>query len=236
MVARSLILIGALAIAGTSHGASPAARPEQFVSIWGSQSRVRLVTKPGHSTPTGEETTAARVCAYTRAPRAAATCFSAKTPRETFFAAPRATVVPFVGSGNAVLFTADYNAGGSGTGHLWALLVFGSGGHWKNLFPLLTSSEQSDVLYWHLPRASRYGLFTVAEYTWEKGETHFSRHRYEIKTYEFCASRDTYVLADAFLTRAKFPGLDETDTISVIKPSLAQIQKRLLRGHLPACN
>lgn len=162
-------------------------------------------------------------------------CFKAEVSGRVFFRRPLVKIVTLRDSKNGVLFEASYSASGSGSSNYWALLLFGSGGRWKNLLPEVTTSEQGEELYWHSAELSPYGLFTAADYRWGKGETHFGPHRYDIKTYEFCSSRGMYILADQYLTSAKFPGLDETDTINVIKANLVEIRKRLLSRARSAC-
>lgn len=235
MTARRMLIIAALLALGTAWGAQSGAMTARPVVVWGLAKPVRVVTTAGSSTPSGA-IAPANVCAYPNNSKTPLSCFKAEISGRDFFRRPMARIVAFAGSKHGVLFEASYNAGGSGSSNFWALLVFGSRGSWKDLLPDVTTSEQGDELYWHSAELSPYGLFTVADYKWGKGETHFGPHKYEIKTYKFCPSRGAYVLADQYLTSAKFPGLDETDAISVIKPSFAEIRARLLRHPHPGCN
>lgn len=194
------------------------------VAVWGGEHPVRISVFAGHD---AEAPAPAKLCAYATPSGVTVDCFEARSSGRAFFGQPKFEIVPFAGSEKAVLFTARYSAGGSGSSNLWVILTFGRDHKWKNLLPNLTLSEQSDHLFWSSGDISTFGLFTVADYVFQKGETHFGAHRYRIRTFEFCRSKHSYVLADEFVTKDKYPGLDEADTIRVIKPNLSRIQKRL---------
>ena len=202
------------------------------VTIWGGKHPVRISVVAGRD-DVAAAPTPAKLCAYATPSGVRVDCFQARSSGRAFFGQPKFKIVPFTGSERAVLFTARYSAGGSGSSNLWALLVFGRGHKWKNLLPSLTTSEQSDHLYWSSGDFSSFGLFTVADYVFLKGETHLGAHRYRIRTFELCRSKDTYVLADEFVTKGKYPGLDEADTVRVIEPNLSLIQKRLSEHSQP---
>jgi hypothetical protein len=211
-------------------------KPQQSaVAIWGLKHLVRVSTLAGHSDVTGTPTPAT-LCAYSVAGGATIDCFQARASGQVFFGQPNLDFVSFTDSEKAVIFTARFDAGGSGSSSLWALLVFGQNGKWRNLLPVLTTSEQSDHLYWRSGDVSGFGLFSVADYIFEKGETHFGTHKYDIRTFEFCPSRGTYVLADQFITKETYPGLDAVDAVRVIEPNLSLIRQRLLEHRPEACH
>ncbi len=204
------------------------------VTVAGLRRPVRIAVLPGHD-GLARNPRPAKLCAYAVPGGARVDCFEPRAKGWAFFGNPRARTVRLTGSEKAVLFSASSNGGGSGSATLWALLIFGRDRKWKNLLPVVTTSEQSDHLYWFSSDISPYGLFTIADYVWEKGEFHFSEHRYRIETFEFCPLGGTYALADQFVTRRKFPGLDEVDTIRVIEPNFKEIDERLLRRRPLPC-
>lgn len=154
-------------------------------------------------------------------------CYQARTAKDVYFDDPQVTFVTITGSHQAALFSTNVNYSGSGWTWLWSLLILNRDGRWQNLFPEITSSNQSEYLFWSAPALSSYKVFTVADFIWAEGETHFSAHGYEIKSYEYCPSTSKYVLADDFATKMKFPGLDDVDKLSVIQPQMREIQAHL---------
>lgn len=201
-------------------------RHESRIAIWGLKRPVRISVLAGFRNH-NDIPTPAKLCAYFTS-GVKVDCFQARTSGRDFFLQPRTDVVPFADSRKAVIFTARYSAGGSGSSDFWALLVFGKDRKWKNLLPVLTTSEQSEHLYWSSRNVSQFGLFSVADSVYQKGEAHFGRHHYKIETFEFFPAKDAYVLADQFVTSKKFPGLDETNTIHVIQQNLQVIREHLL--------
>jgi hypothetical protein len=162
-------------------------------------------------------------------------CYQARTKKDTYFDDPHVQFVSISDSHQAVLFSANSNYSGSGWTWLWSLLTLTHDGHWKNLFPEVTSSNQSEYLFWSSPALSSYKIFTVADFIWAEGETHFSSHRYQITSYEYCAPASKYVVGDRFITKSKFPGLDDVEHLNVIRPEMAEIQGRLKEKAAAAC-
>ena len=154
-------------------------------------------------------------------------CYEARVKNDIFWDDPRAEFVDFSGGRQAVIFSANLNYSGSGAELLWTLLVLDDDGIWKNLFPEITTSNQNEHLFWHSAALSPYGIFSVADFIWGEHDTHFGPHRYQVKSYTYCQKSGKYVQADEFTTPQEFPQVDETAGISVIRPELPKIQRRL---------
>lgn len=197
--------------------------------------RIRVTTGFG-SVESPQPFVPAVICVDSIEPGGTLDCFAAKTKKDVYFDDPRVKFIAITDSHEAVLFSANLNYSGSGWTWLWSLLILNRDGLWQNLFPEITSSNQSEHLFWSSPALSSYKVFTVADFIWAEGETHFSAHRYEIKSYEYCPSTSKYFLADDFTTKQKFPGLDDADKLDVIHPMLPEIQRRLRQRAAKACS
>lgn len=163
-------------------------------------------------------------------------CYQARSGKRIFWDDPQVELVDFEDGHQAALFNANLNYSGSGAELLWALLVLDHSGIWKNLLPEVTTSNQSDHLFWHLDSLSKAGFFSLADGIWSEGEEHYGAHRYTIQTYEFCSSSGKYVLADEFITRKKFASIDASQPYVVVRPMLPEIQRRLSHKPLADCH
>ncbi len=139
---------------------------------------------------------------------------------------PHASVVELKKGDKALLFMAQASASGSGWKWFLALLQPGTLGL-RNLLPNVSISNQAEYRFWRDPAVSHALVFAKADYVWRKGETHFSRHYYEISTYLYDANLRKYSLRDRYLTRRRYPGLDETDKIDVLSHEKAKVISRL---------
>jgi len=143
---------------------------------------------------------------------------------------PHATIIKLAVGDQALLFTAVASGGGSGTQKVLALLKPGKGHDLDNLLPKgLTVSEQGEYQFWSEASISPKLLLVTANYVWNAGETHFSRHKFQVSTYVFSFSTQGYQLRDRYVTAKKYPGLDDTDDIHVLAFEKARILLHLKR-------
>jgi hypothetical protein len=164
-----------------------------------------------------------------------ATIFGKNTP---FGLSPHATVVELGANRQALLFTAVAAAGGSGSQKLLALLEIRKGRLEDLLGSLdkgpsagMTISELSECKIWLEPTISKTALFVTADYVWGSGETHFSDHRYIIRTYDLGTApgsdAQTYILRDEYMTQQKYPSEGGVDLLEREKPEvLARLRRQ----------
>jgi hypothetical protein len=90
-------------------------------------------------------------------------------------------------------------------------------------------TNQSQRQMWSLPEVSSYPVLLTVDFHWDfaANETHFARHFYEVTAYRYEPSRDCYVETFTYVTKKKYPGLDETDRIRVLGPERDEILRRL---------
>jgi len=181
------------------------------------------ITESG-TTPDGVEPKGpAKICLVS-----SGTCFIPPNSEPQFGFSPEAKIVQLSPKQQALLFTAVASASGSGSLTLLALLDIRNGSL-ENLLPDVRISEQGEYKIWNEPSISRTALVVTADYLWGDGETHFSRHRFKIRTYAFGTSASRYDLRDEYLTSKKYPSLDEADKITVLEQEKAEILARLRR-------
>ena len=198
--------------------------------------QVRITSGFGSVEDTQQPFSPALICDDDIAKHFTLDCYQARTQKDIYFDDPHVEFVNLAQTHRAVIFSANLNYSGSGWTWLWSLLVLDSKGTWQNMFPEITSSNQSEHLFWHSPALSPYGMFSVVDFIWADDETHFAPHRYEIKSFEYCAGSSKYVLADDFVTKTKFPGLDDVDELNVIRPELPEIERHLRLKSTGACS
>lgn len=127
-----------------------------------------------------------------------------------------------------LLFTAVASGGGSGNATHLALLKTGKDNKLANLLPEgLAITEQGEYKFWPEPSVSPMPLFVKADYIWNKGETHFSRHKFRVSVYVFGDAAQAYQRRDEYITVKKYPSLDETGVINVLGFEKVQILSRL---------
>lgn len=149
-------------------------------------------------------------------------------PSGLFFGlGPHAEIIKLSADEEALLFTAVASGGGSGAATHLALLRTGKD-KLVNLLPEgLAVSEQGEYKFWTEPSVSPKPLFVKADYVWNKGETHFARHKFRISVYIFDKAAQAYQRRDEYITAKKYPSLDDTDVINVLGFEKAQVLSRL---------
>jgi hypothetical protein len=153
-------------------------------------------------------------------------CYTPPKSDPPFGLEPHASTVELKKGYEALLFVVQASASGSGWAWFLALLQPRKGGL-KNLLPDVSISNQGEYQFWKEPTVSHVLVFAKADYVWRKGETHYSRHYYEINTYLYDAHLQKYSLRDHYLTRRRYPGLDETDRIDVLSHEKIKVIARL---------
>jgi len=160
-------------------------------------------------------------------------CFSPNSKRQgiemPFGLAPKATKLDLKDGGSLVLFTAEFSGGGSGTLTSIALLECRSDGHLRNLLPDVGVTNQSEFRVWNIPQVSDMPLLVTADFDWnfDKGETHFAKHKYWIEAYIFDIRTGVYTRTMKYLTNKEYPGLDDADNIVVLEPERSTILAHL---------
>jgi hypothetical protein len=140
---------------------------------------------------------------------------------------PRSERLSLKGGGSFVFFSARFSGGGSGTLDSLAILRYENAKEIVNLLPFVGVSEQSDRAIWGVPEASNLPILVTADFDWMKGETHFSKHFYNVTAYCLDARADRYAKAFSYRTSRKYPSLDEVDHVHVLKPEREEILRRL---------
>lgn len=197
--------------------------------------QIRVTSGFGSVEDTRQPFSPALICADDIAKLFTLDCYQARTSKDAYFDDPHVKFVDITEGHQAVLFSANLNYSGSGWTWLWSLLILNHEGLWQNLFPEITSSNQSEQLFWSSPALSSYEIFTVADFIWGEGERHFGAHRYELKSYEYCPITSKYALADHFITKSKFPERDDVDQFNIIRSEMTEIQARLKEKGTSAC-
>jgi hypothetical protein len=161
-------------------------------------------------------------------------CFTAEENGTRFGLEPEARVVTFMRDHQLLLFTARYSAGGSGALTMIALLD-AQAGRLLNMSTGVRITEQGEFTLWTEPAISDAPLLVVADYVAGAGETHFSPHRFRVRSYVYVASstRDgtgRYVLRDEYVTDRKYPSLDDSNTIDVLAHERVKVVARMSRS------
>jgi hypothetical protein len=157
-------------------------------------------------------------------------CYEPPKQDPPFALNPNAHEVKVETGARLILFTAESSSGGSGSLTILSLLE-DRNNHLIDLLPKVTVTNQSEYCFWDLPNLSAMPVFVTADFVWAEGETHFARHRYRITSYAYHKQTGRYVQRDQYVTAKKYPGLDESDTISVLAPEKATIVARLKGKH-----
>ncbi len=152
---------------------------------------------------------AARLCATEGRPRCFTLAHSGAEP-DKFGLRAQSHRLKLDGGGSIVLFNANCG-GGSGSADRYVLLRSEPDGHFKNLLPEITVSNQADVATWNLPTVSPLPVFVTADYLWGEMEAHYSSHFFEIRMYVYDGAADRYKLRHKYRTSHKYPGIDNWD-------------------------
>lgn len=142
---------------------------------------------------------------------------------------PKSERLELPGGGALVLFTGTFSAGGSGTLERLVVLRYEADGSITNLLPYVAVTNQSDRAMWQLPEMSPLPILVTADFLWDfgSGETHLSKHFYQIHAYRYDASQDRYVEALSYKTAKRYPGLDDVERVRVLVPEREEIVRRL---------
>ncbi len=187
----------------------------------------------GDTDADGIPTTAARLCIGQGTTEH---CYVPPTPKITGTTLPpfgldaKARPIGTVSGGSLVLFTAESSSGGSGSLTILALLD-ARDGRYQNLLPEVEVTNQSEYRLWNFPRISAMPILVTADFIWDfdKGETHFAHHRYNITSFVYDKQAGRYLQRDQYVTGKKYPGLDDADEIKVLEPERASILAKLQR-------
>ena len=155
-------------------------------------------------------------------------CFAPPANKSIFGLYPKARIVGKLHGHDLILFNATSSGGGSGTLTYFALLDRQSF-DFVNLLPTVQLTNQSEYKMWSLPEISKTPVVVTADFVldFKAGETHFSRHRYEVNRYVFEPNLGRYVGRVSYVTRDKYPGLDELDAVRVLDTERATLLSRL---------
>jgi hypothetical protein len=118
----------------------------------------------------------------------------------------------------AIIFTAEYSMGGSGSLELITLWSYNKKKNsFVNLLPPVAITNQGEYQFFTDLKENIGCLFITADYIGGENETHFSPHRYLIKIYKYDLKRNKFRFIDKYETKAKYKSLNDVDEISVIK-------------------
>ena len=176
---------------------------------------------PG-TTPDGIEPSGPAKLCLVHSPK----CFTAPKNNPQFGFSPKAEIVQLSPTKQAILFSAVASAGGSGSLTMLAFLDVRNG-DWADLLPHVAISNQGELAIWRESNVSNAALFVTADALWGEGETHFSKHRFEVSAYAFDSETQGYYLRDRYVTRKKYPSLDEVDKVVVLEYEKPEILQRL---------
>jgi len=156
-------------------------------------------------------------------------CYSPVSDRHSVFGLePKATHIGNLDARPLLLFQATFSGCGSGTLTSYSILT-PRGGELVNLLPPLELTEQSEIQWWLLPEISRAPVLVTADFIWDTaaGESHFASHRYRISAFAYDQKTGIYAADVAYETGSRYPGLDQTDEISVLASEKSRILSKL---------
>jgi hypothetical protein len=156
-------------------------------------------------------------------------CYAPTSDKDYIFGLdPKAIAAGQLDGRELTLFSATFSGCGSGALTHYSLLT-ARDGEFVNLLPKVELTNQSEYKLWNLPRFSNAPILATANFIWnfKAQETHFAHHRYTISVYVFDQEVGRYVQMLQYDTTKKYPGLDDTDEVEVLKPELPTILARL---------
>jgi len=140
---------------------------------------------------------------------------------------PHSERLPLADGGSWVFFTATFSGGGSSTLTRFAVLRYKSDGKIENLLPWVGVTNVSQYAMWNLPEVSYYPILVLADFVWEKGESHFdSPHFYNVSAWIFDPKINHYSKVFEYRTAQKYSGGDDV-RIRVLGPERQEIIRRL---------
>lgn len=127
-----------------------------------------------------------------------------------------------------ILFTAMFSGCGSGTLTDFSLLTERDG-KLIDILPTVQLTNQSEFKFWSMPGHSPLPVFATADFVWDfdAGETHFSKHRYQIAVYVFDRATARYSERLRYPTVKRYAGLDDVSKIRVLDEEKPQVLRRL---------
>ena len=132
-----------------------------------------------------------------------------------------------------VMFVAISSYGGSGWSRRISIWTYsGEKESFINILPSLDISNQGEYRLFPKMKNGLEGILVAADaiVNLNQGESHFSPHKYAIKIYQLGKS-GTFKLAGEYVTKIKYPSLDDTSPIDVIGPELQNIEEYLSGLH-----
>lgn len=157
-------------------------------------------------------------------------CFDAKEGKEAFPIYVELKLVMIRESRSpksGVLFVAETGGKVEPT-RLITIWTFHSGSNrFHNLLPTTRINLQGEYLI--IPNLEGIeGVFVTANRIWNaEGETLYGNHNYTIKIYTL-KNAGNYVLKRQYVTRKKYPGLDDAEKIDVISSEMKTIKKLIV--------
>lgn len=125
-----------------------------------------------------------------------------------------------------VLFVPMFMGGGSGTLSMVTLWVFSEQKkQFVNMLPLITITNQAEYKILQDKGPALDGTLVTADFEWEEGESHFEPHKYRITIYRHNEHNKVFEPVGDYVTKKKYPGLDDVDTIDVISHEMETIEK-----------
>lgn len=159
-------------------------------------------------------------------------CYSPENDRSYVFGLkPKVTQIGNLDARPLLLFQATFSGCGSGTLTSYSLLTF-RGGELVNLLPPVKLTEQSEIKWWLLPEISNAPVLATADFIWDTaaGEAHFASHRYRIDGFAYDPKTGIYAGGATYETSSRYPGLDQTDEISILASEKSRIISKLEAG------
>ena len=194
--------------------------PVLFLACVASAQIKHYTVIPGNLDSDGLPTSSAKLCVHTQGRN---DCYT--PPSKEYAFGLNARAIDLKEWDGLTIFTAEFSGGGSGTLTHIALFDLRRTGSLSNLLPDIALSNQSEFRTWNIPQVSEMPIVATADFVWEKGESHFARHRYTISTYLYDVNK--YVRADQYVTGLKYPGLDDADKINVLESERPHILDRV---------
>jgi hypothetical protein len=168
----------------------------------------------------------ARLCFNQTNDPGARQCFDAKDGNEAYpiFEELKLTTIRESGSPKSgVLFVTEAGGKVEPTRLITIWTYHSSSGTFHNLLPMIRINLQGEYLFIPKLKEGVEGILVTACRIWNaEGESLYGHHKYTIKIY---IQNDTgrYLLKSQYVTRIKYPGLDDAEKIDVIANEMKNI-------------
>jgi len=162
-------------------------------------------------------------------------CYAPPSDKYAFGLDPKARKIAQIDGRDITLFTATFSGGGSGDLTSLALLEERAG-ELVDLLPVVQLTNQSEYKFWSLPDFSSLPVLVTADFVWDfkameasnyTEETHFAHHRYGISVYIYDEKTQRFLERIDYITRKKYAGLDDVDSIHVLSAERSVILAKL---------